>query len=205
MGLFSFSNVWGGTPEQNFWKWFETNEAGFYRFETNREKLFDELSKQMAKVHPDLTFEFGPIRNDGKREFVISAGGIRSAFPAVKAMFSAAPSLPRWHVTKFRPRRFPLSDIEYGGRRIKAADVAYAMYKDGSKVGIVLFFDDYKDQEKDLFGNIGYLLLDEALGEYDIETKVGFVEFHGRDSNQFKSARPLSHLPANFDEYFRPK
>ena len=157
----------------------------------------------MNKVNPDLTFEFGPVDARGKREFVISAGGIKSAFPSVEYLYKSAPKLSRWHFIKYRPRRSPLNDIEYGGKTIKAANVQYNLYKDGDKLGIILFFADYSEKEKDVFGNIGYLLLDEALGEYDMETRVGFIEFHGHESKQYSNAKSLATLAENFDDYFK--
>ncbi|AEF99971.1 hypothetical protein [Methylomonas methanica] len=205
MGILSFSSAFGGPPEEQFWTWFEKNEKMLFDLEKDRERVFDKLSKQMEKVHPDLTFEFSPVKENGKREFIISAGGVKKAFPAVEALFSVAPNLARWQFIKYRPRRSPLNDLEYGGKSVKSKDVRYGMYKDGDKVGIVLFFDGYSEKEKNVFGNIGYLFLDEALGEYDIETKVGFIEFHGRDSKQYVNSKPLEELAENFDVYFRSK
>src|ERR1700722_18171438 len=63
------------TPE-DFWKWFQSNEDTLFNFEKNREQTFDKLGAEMHKLNPSLTFEFGPIE-DGKREFVISADGIK--------------------------------------------------------------------------------------------------------------------------------
>lgn len=77
------------------------------------------------------------------------------------------------------------------------------MFKDQDKVGLIILLDGYNDGEKDIYANIGYLFLDEALGEYDIEMKVGFIEFHSRESEYFEGARPLSELADHFDEYFK--
>jgi hypothetical protein len=63
--------------------------------------------------------------------------------------------------------------------------------------------DCYNDDEKNIYANIGYLLLDEALGEYDIEMKVGFIEFHSKDSEYFEDSQPLNELAGHFDEYFK--
>lgn len=201
MALFSFMSFFGHSPERDFWQWFARNDDRLFHFERDQEAVFDELNRAMERVHPDLTFEFGPVMENGKREFVISAGGIVNAFVAVEALSDAAPGLERWDIVKYRQRRFPLSDITFGARTIVAADVHYQLFKDGAKIGIIVFFDGYNDDERDIFGNIGFLYLDGALGEYDIETKVGFIEFHGRDSEHFDGARPISELPAHFDEH----
>lgn len=170
--------------------------------EIYREAIFDEVGTEMRKVNDCLTFEFSPVLPDGKREFVISAGGIKAAFPAVEALYNKAPNLKRWTWVKYRPRRIPINDIEYADKKISSSDVHYILAKDGAKVGIVLFFDDYDEKEKTKFGQIGYLFLDEALGEYAVETQVGFIEMHSRESKYYSHAYPLKDLPGHFDEYW---
>ena len=66
----------------------------------------------------------------------------------------------------------------------------------------MVFLDGYKEDEKSTWGQIGYLLLDEALGEYDVETKVGAIVFQSRESKHFERAHPLRELPKDFDDYF---
>jgi hypothetical protein len=199
MVLSPFGFTAWASGEEAFWKWFTANEARLFSFEKNQEAIFDELSAQMKQVNADLTFEFGPVKN-GKREFVISAGGISTAFPSVEALYNKAPSLSRWVWVKYRPRRLPINDLNYGGKSVKADDVRYVLSKDGDKVGIVLFFDGYSEKYKGTFGQIGYLFLDEALGEFSVETQVGFIEFQGQNSKYFAQSHPLRELPAHFDE-----
>lgn len=195
-----FAGNAGAAPEDAFWRWFERNEARLFAFENNRAAVFRELYAELSRMNGDLTFEFGPVQTDGKRQFVISAGGIRSAFPSVESLFSKAPSLKRWVWVKFRPRRKPLNDIEFAGRRVRVEDVHYLLAKDEGKLGIVLFFDGYKEEPKHTFEQIGYLLLDEALGEYAVEMQVGFIEFQSRQSKYFAKANPLKELPDHFDQ-----
>ena len=82
--------------EDTFWQWFAKNEGKLFSFETNQQEIFSALSHQLELVNCDLTFEFGPLQSDGKREFVISEGGIKAAFPAVEALYAKAPALDRW-------------------------------------------------------------------------------------------------------------
>ena len=184
--------------ESVFWDWFAKNEARLFSFEQDQERIFDELAERLHLVNPDLTFEIGPV-SGAKREFVISAGGSKAAFPSVEALYAAAPPMPRWTWVKFRPRRAELNDLIYGDTIIKADDVHYILAKDGDRIGIVLFFDGYSKQEDETFGQIGYLFLDEALGEFTVETKVGFIEFENRESRHFSRARPLRELADHFD------
>ena len=123
-----------------FWGWFQAHEAELFDFERDQEAVFDRLTKAMGAVHKDLTFEFGPKEN-GCREFVISAGGLREAFPAVQSLYQARPKLQLFRVTAFRPRRDVINVVEFGGLRIDPSDVYYKFGKDSDpqKVGILLF------------------------------------------------------------------
>ncbi|MGA4135863.1 hypothetical protein ACI2TD_03740 [Ralstonia nicotianae] len=184
------------SPETDFWKWFQKNEAALFDFERDQEGVFDRLAVEMHKVHPGLTFEFGP-KQDGRREFVISADGIREAFPKVESLASAAPALPRWTVIRFRPRREP-ADIQYNGMTVKASTVSVSIHPDGAKVGLTVLIPGYSASERRAFGSIAFLFLDQALGEFDVETRVGDVDVRAplpADSN----AVPLSELPRTFD------
>ena len=203
MAIFSLKSAFGATPEQGFWKWFQKNENEFFNFEQDQENIFNKLAARMSKVNDNLTFEFGPITDVGKREFVISAGGIKAAFPLVESLHSAAPNLEKWVFMKYRSRRVPLHDLEFSGVSVAVANVHYKMYKDDNKVGILVFIEGQNEEQADLYANIGYLFLDEALGEYDVETKVGFIEIHNRQSKHYEGASPLSELASDLDAYYQ--
>ena len=168
-----------------FWGWFQAHEAELFDFERDQEAVFDRLTKAMGAVHKDLTFEFGPKEN-GCREFVISAGGLREAFPAVQSLYQARPKLQLFRVTAFRPRRDVINVVEFGGLRIDPSDVYYKFGKDSDpqKVGILLFLPDYSSLDS-RYGQTAYLFLDEALGEYDVEMKVGFIQLLSHGSKEF--------------------
>jgi hypothetical protein len=70
---------------QKFWKCFNANEDEVFNFEADQERVFDKLAAQLQRVHSSLTFEFSSV-TDGMREFVISAGGLKEAFPEVVAL-----------------------------------------------------------------------------------------------------------------------
>ena len=93
--------------EKAFWDWFQANDERLYNFERDQEPTFDLLQTELQKVDKNLTFEFGPVEN-GRREFIISAGGIREAFPKVESLYATAPVLSRWEVVKYRPRHEPM-------------------------------------------------------------------------------------------------
>jgi hypothetical protein len=188
------------TKEQDFWKWFLSHEYDLMHFEPDREAIFDDLAAALKKVHPDLTFEFGP-EEDGCREFVISAGGIKSAFPAVESLAAAAPPLDRWRVIAFRPRRPVECTVEFGDYRVTPDDVEYSLLRGKNELGIYLFIPGYSEGNSEL-GQIGYLFLDGALGEYDVEMKLGLIKMFDPTVETQGPRYPLRELAGHFDEVY---
>ncbi|HEY1471649.1 MAG TPA: hypothetical protein VGF61_21605 [Candidatus Acidoferrum sp.] len=188
--------------ERVFWDWFQKNEAMLFHFEKDQERVFDLLTVQLRKVDPKLTFEFSSIEND-RREFTISADGIRAAFPKVEALYAAAPTLPRWKINKFRQRHEP-GDISFRGLIVKQSSVLILLSPNGSKADITLFMPEYSETNRDANLSIAFLLLDQALGEYDVETSVGGVAVKSA-SEAPPAAFPFRELPREFDSLFLRK
>jgi len=186
-----------------FWLWFEANDDELFEVDQNSCDIFHRLSEAMQKVDTNLTFEFGPVLENGSREFVISAGGNLSSFRSVEAMYSTAPCSGRWNFIRFRQRRDFINDFRlgYGSCVVKASDVHYVLCKDKkpNHVGIILFIDGYSAIDRETWDQIGFLFLDETLGEYDVERHVGAIQFFDCNSKQFRKARPIAELPAHFD------
>ncbi len=185
----------------DFWRWFVAHSPALQRAEGDRDPMLDSLGAALAHVDTSLTFELGP--RGARRDFVLSADGIREAFPEVEALYAAAPPMTQWHVIKFRPRRAELSTLTISGHQFDPAHTRFLLVKDApGKVGIVLFLEHYSEAEHNLFGQAGFLILDEALGEYDMETRVGAIDFVGQESKYYAQSRPLAELPAVFDKFF---
>ena len=47
--------------------------------------------------------------------------------------------MEKWIVVKFRPRRVPMNDLEFSGKKIRTQDVHYLLFRDESpgKVGVM--------------------------------------------------------------------
>ncbi|GAA4025571.1 hypothetical protein GCM10022409_06960 [Hymenobacter glaciei] len=166
------------TKEENFWDWFKTHESSYYSESGNREELFSELGTELHAIDENLTFEFIPVQKNHVKELTISADGIVSSFPAVSALVSKAPSIKNWKFSAFR-QRTPGDDIEinYEGLGMKIAydDIFFRYTKDSAKLGLELNIRDYKDSEN--FKNATYVLLDGLIGEYDMGTRIGSIDF----------------------------
>jgi hypothetical protein len=185
------------SKEEQFWDWFVRHEEKLLNFEVDQERIFDKLANALQRVDRDLTFEFGPP--EARRELVISAAGIKRAFPAVSALVAAAPALERWRWTAFRPRRPVGNPVEFRGKCIYPKDLEFASLDDGKIAGLHLFLPNFRDDDVTV-KMIGYLLLDEALGEFDVVTRLGFIEMHAPDATTIGTRYPFVKLPRLFDQ-----
>jgi hypothetical protein len=185
------------TREQDFWHWFVEHESELLNFEVDQERIFDQLASQLRKIDENLVFEFGP--KGARREFIVSADGIKSAFPAVIALVNAVPKLDRWQVIAFRPRRTPPNGVVIGDKQIDPENVEFTLLDNGTTAGIQLFIPGLQ-KEKAVWKQLGYLLLDEALGEYDVEARLGPIEMLATDAQTEWERRPLAELPSAFDQ-----
>ncbi|MHC0039553.1 hypothetical protein [Pseudoneobacillus sp. C159] len=183
------------TPEQKFWEWFRKNEDKFYQMtQLDREVLFDVLSEQLHKIHEDLAFEFSaePDQN-GIRELVISADGIAELIPYVIKLVNIAPKMERWKITAFRQPMDENIEINFKGYTISANTVyfRYQFSEDGTQLDANLYIDGY---EEDLIGAI-YLLLDSLVGEYNVMTKLRYLEFEElTDKDQLIPLKEISKI-----------
>jgi hypothetical protein len=187
------------TPETRFWTWFTKNEDMLFDFENNQGQNISSLLCELHRIHESLTFEIGSETN-GIREFIISADGNRSAFPNVIALADAAPSLRRWTVTKFRPRRTEPCLIGIGDLQFTSEDVLASLQPEGTRIGITVYLGDTHHFDENIVGHIGFILLDYALGEYDVETLVGTVSFFPRERVSRLKKLSLRELPSAFDQ-----
>ncbi len=191
------------TGEQRFWKWFKKNELKIYQFEKNQEPVLDEISEQLSKYKEGVVFEISEERN-GKREFIISADGLKELFPAVEALKAAAPLLEKWSIIAFRPRMEDYSKfkLDYAGKEFDPANIwIYYRIQDGY-FDLIIYHPEYSEAERNAFISGAYILLDMALGEYDVVTGIRYIDHQILPDNpEAEGLKPFSILREIFDEY----
>jgi hypothetical protein len=89
--------------------------------------------------------------------------------------------------------------VEFRGKRVHPKDVQFCLLDDGKTAGIYLFIPGFREDDADL-KQIGYLLLDETLGEYDVESRLGLIKMLSPASQKEGERYPLAELAARFDE-----
>src|SRR2546426_8870335 len=53
------SSLWGQKSEGRYWNWFQAHDSALFAVKTGNEPICGELSEELHRVHPALTFEFG--------------------------------------------------------------------------------------------------------------------------------------------------
>lgn len=199
-------NLWRRTPEQKFWKWFQRREDALFRDESADGGLFQtELGPELKRIHANLTWEVSPVQSDGRRHLVISADGITDAFSAVESLVDAAPKLDRWEFIRFRPRSPEYAEftIRFRGIEIIQTDVECLLTTDGVQIGIQMFIKGCPDPASEPFVGVAFLIADAALGEYDMECKVGSFKVEPFQTDADNLGRfSYTELRERFDEAF---
>lgn len=176
--------------ERSFWNWFAGNTKALARIKTGNEPITVELTRRLQQVHPDLVWE---LSTQG-REFIVSADGLRSAFPAVKSLVKAAPRLKGWKIVAFRPRR-KAAQVTFGGVTLGPNEVFFRVTK-GRRLEIL---HPSKVNPGNDVTAVVFLLLDQVLGEYDVETQIGDLEIQPLAGKPTPDLRPLTKLSAVVD------
>jgi len=98
-------------------------------------------------------------------------------------------------------------DISFGERTINSSDVRVIIIDESepNHLGLMMVMKGYSLKEDELYGQASYLMLDQALGEYDVEMKVGGIELTGTLPTSLVVSYSLDDLPAAFDTMLERK
>lgn len=187
--------------QQEFWEWFVANQHRYtaLKGDSDTDRLINEATKQLRKVDPRLCCEFSA--NATPPEIVISADGDKTAFSLVEELVANAPETPEWKIIAFRQRGGEICTISIGDIELGSAQIWFRLEGDGDKIGINLYFGGISLNDE--VAGASFLLLDNALGEYDMETKVGFIERHQLKSEaDVGHLKPFDQLPEAFDAFY---
>lgn len=193
--------------EQVFWRWFAENSATYLRFEPgapNQSAVLNQLGKQLERVNRHLKFEIGLKPDSAGRELVISADGRQEAFPAVQALVAAAPALPDWEITAFRQRQ-NLGDVslQIEGVEYSPESLWFTLRPEGEVIGVDLYLKGVADPTSEATLMVCFLMLDIALGEYDVETRVGTINpMLAPHDPETQGLKPFLTFPEEFDALF---
>ena len=187
---------------QDFWKWFIANSSHYTHLSEapDMENRLDEFQQQLHKIDERLAFEFLGNPTDHS-ELIISADGDSEAFPVVQSLVDAAPQIDGWQIIAFRQRGDTECAIKMGDVDLGPEQMWFRLEADGDKVGLNLYFGGI--ELNDEVAGAAFILLDNALGEYDMETKVGFIERHQLQTEaDVTRLQAFEKLPTAFDSFY---
>jgi hypothetical protein len=162
------------TPYQDFWAWFQKSRF----LSTDGQLVVEKLGKRANAIHDSIVFEIGPP-DQRPRELIISADGIREGVEHVEALADAAPPMKDWTITRFRPRvdGYQAVQLNIGEITAKAENMRFVARRDNTLVDMFIFADWYSDA-RHRPDQAAFIMLDMALGEYDVMCRVGYIEMH---------------------------
>ena len=161
--------------QKQFWKWFEENAGALASVRSGSDPILEKVNRELQQVHPGLDFEMG-LGEDGEWEFVVSANGIKKVFPVVEQLIASAPALPHWKFIAFRQPKESVSEILYGDFLLKTEDVWFSYGRQMGTVDITLYIKNLSPGNEELAIGAIFILLDNALGEYVVATRIGSIE-----------------------------
>lgn len=177
---------------QTFWDWFSKNTDSYFHLEKNQDVLFFKLKEALKKIHPDLVFEFSPIFENGTREFVISADGIKNIFPVVTDIVKQAPTLNNWKIVAFRQPHTHITHIHYQDLVISLDDVFFRYAKDNDQIGLELNIRGFYESPE--WTAATFILLDNILGEYHTEMSLSYIDKKELNESEVTTLFPIKSL-----------
>ncbi len=175
-----------GSPEQEFWDWFLANKKKIETFvdsDHSDYSVYELLTKKMREYHDEIVPELTKTKDD-KYVLVITPDGIKAGIEPTKALAAAKPNIENWIIEKFRQ---PCDEItlEWNGLTYPSADIEIVPKIDHEKevVDINVFIRNMNKDEKK-YKNLAFLYLDHILGEFNVLTKVGYIEFCNLDQGE---------------------
>jgi len=205
----SLINEEGVKKVNEFWNWFVQNEEEYYTMDHTKVEemnlLFDKLQDRLIPINPSLVFEFSPILENGKREFVLSADGHKAAFADLLFLFKRSPDHNNWDIIPFKQAHEGDPKIEFNnGYKFSWDKVKFTSEETQEGLSVKFYIKDY-DPDQDVFGMGLFILLDTLLGEYDAVTQITYVDLYKLDNAKSKNLRNFEELKTVVDEYKRNK
>jgi hypothetical protein len=156
-----------------------------------------DLQRELSASHPGVIAELGA--DGAHRRLVLTADGDRAMFPAIEAMYRTRPQVAGWDIVAFHPRETsrPQAEVAIGERTLDPQSVHYIAENRDGKLDLVVFVPGYTPHDKQL-AQLAYIALDHAVGEYDVEMRIGAISLAAGDKAP-AAAPPLGYLPRELD------
>lgn len=181
-----------------FWNWFKNNQEEFYNLDHEKmdelEMSFQKLDIQLKSLNESFTYEFSPVFENGKREFILSADGVRDVFPDLLDLFKRSPDLEKWEFIPFKQGFDEDPQLELNnGYKLSWDKVMFESEETDEGLSIDFYIEDYNEEDENFAMGL-VMLLDWYLGEYDAVMQITYADIHRlnrRKSNHLKEFKEL--------------
>ena len=186
----------------DFIDFFIKNEDDIYKISNWKEEIFNKLYLKLQQVDENLSFEISWINENQKREFIISANWIKKLIPIVEEIYNMLKNSEKFEIIKFRQKLEPPKEMTYNSTTLSAQDLFFELFQwDEWKAELNIYIKNF-DNSEDIM-NICFLYLDHIIWEYNVMTKIWWIEFFSlTDSKKLLSVYDFSE---KFEEFFSHK
>ncbi|SHH32846.1 Family of unknown function [Chryseolinea serpens] len=185
---------------QDFWKWFQENERGFFKAVKNQKNIekefFDKLSPKLNELQDGFFYLTGML-DENTVELILTPDGNIKNIVFVEELVHAAPAIPGWTFTSLKP------PMDITNVRIDMAGYTYdsntlSFYPNDVKdhpdeIDITIVHKDYHEDDKSSITNGTYIFLDNFIGELNSVTTIDNVKVIGRKQAE-KDLIPIEKL-----------
>ncbi|MGS4344989.1 DUF695 domain-containing protein [Myroides odoratus] len=170
----------------DFWAWFQENEQTFYNVvkghERIEEQFFDRLAPKLKELREGVYFLSG-MMGDTVAELIFTPDGAVKDVAFIEDLVQAAPQLPHWQFTALKPavdiNRFNIrmNNYEFSKEKIHFYAIEHPQYPD--EVDLVIVYDDFTENDKQVITNGVFIFLDNFLGELNAITSIDSLKVVG--------------------------
>ena len=197
MGIFTARKA--SNKDAEFWDWIRQNKPEPIVNRDDLHQFNTAANERLREIDEGLCLQVG-VNEEKEIEIVISADGIRDLFPTVERVVSAAGPIPGCQPLAFR-QRMEVSELTYDGDDFTADDFLIEAYQIDGVIGLNVHVAGLNPENPGTEGNAAFIFLDCMLGEYDVATKIGPIEFYSlADDPAGRGLIPIQELPKVIDE-----
>ena len=191
-----FAGPVGADGVDDFWYWFEFEHETLVAPETRADGE-QALAYWLGRIDPGLSYA---LDTSGRRKtLTLSADGDVNLFRRVELMVEAGPKVKGWKYVAFRQKTRKLTPVAVDPVVLDPATTHFDLYRDTGKIGVVLYLPEFDPDQKDAYRLAAMRLMSQAVGEWDVGTEIGFVDFDNQQVRDMQFSRPF----ADFAEVFR--
>lgn len=163
--------------ENEFWNWFQVRRSEIEKFIVSGQDdftIFNELTDKLRSYN-DLVIAELTQDTENRNILILSCDGRRDGIEPVERLYKSAPTIDNWRIQKFRAPGH-VTELNYQGLSIKPDDIMLKYNFDGAGYNIELFMKGYREKD-DRYKALAFLYLDHLVGEYNVMTRIGQIEF----------------------------